>query len=167
MKRKFLLAGVLLLTICVTVSAVSADDSWSFNFSSSSESNTDGGDVSIKNNDLKIQGLEFIIPDGFKENESARLVGNDTDQDSFPGFKISKVQFDKGNESVIVKVIYGDNKLNSSTYTPSNTSQSAKIHDINGYISEYDDGVIFDYLKDGKLVEIFAPNKEMIDSLFK
>lgn len=167
MKRKFLLAGVILLAICVTVGAVSADDSWSFSFSSSSQSNTDGGDVSITNNNLKIQGLEFIIPDGFKENESARLVGNDTDQNSFPGFKISKVQFDKGNESLTIKVIYGDNKLNSSTYTPANDTVSGKIHDIDGYITEYKDGVSFDYLKDGKLVEIIAPNKEMIDSLFK
>lgn len=167
MKRKLLLVGALLLVICVTVSAVSADSGWSFNFSSSIESNTDGGDVSVDDNDLKIQGFEFTIPDGFKENESARLVGNDTDQNSFPGFKVSAVQFDKGNESIIIKVIYGDNELNSSTYTPSNISVAGKIQDIDGYISEYDDGVSFDYLKDGKLVEIFAPNKEMINSLFK
>ncbi|AMD17041.1 hypothetical protein TL18_02780 [Methanobrevibacter sp. YE315] len=167
MKRKFLMMGVVLLAICVTISAVSADDGWSFNFSSSSESNSDGGDVSVENNHVKIQGLEFTIPEGYVENESARLVGNDTDQDAFPGFKISAVQFDKDNDSIIIKVVYGDDELNASSYTPANDTVAEKINDIDGYFKEYDDGVSFNYIKDGKLVELFAPNKETLISLFK
>ena len=159
--------GVVLLAICVTISAVSADDGWSFNFSSSSESNSDGGDVSVENNHVKIQGLEFTIPEGYVENESARLVGNDTDQDAFPGFKISSVHFDKDNDTIIIKVVYGDDELNASTYTPGNATVAEKINDIDGYFEEYDDGVSFNYLKDGKLVELFAPNKETLISLFK
>lgn len=167
MKRKFLMMGVVLLAICVTISAVSADDGWSFNFSSSSESNSDGGDVSVENNHVKIQGLEFTIPEGYVENESARLVGNDTDQDAFPGFKISGVEFDKDNDTIIIKVVYGDDEINASSYTPANGTVAEKINNIDGYFAEYDDEVAFHYIKDGKLVELFAPNKETLVSLFK
>lgn len=169
MKRKYLLIGVLLLAVCVSISTVSADESWSWSFgsSSSSESNSNGGEVSIDNNKVKIQGFEFTIPDGYKENESARLVGNDTDQNEFPGFKISQVRFDKGNDSVIVKVVYGDKEMNADSYTPQNGSASEKINDVDGFFAQYNDGVTFDYIKDGKLVELFAPNKEILVSLVK
>ena len=59
-----------LLAICLAVSAVSADDEWSFNWSSSESSNSDGGEMSFENGKLKLQGIEFNIPDGFKENET-------------------------------------------------------------------------------------------------
>lgn len=169
MKRKFLLIGVLVLAVCVSISVVSADEGWSFNFgsSSSSESNSNGGDVNVENNHVKIQGFDFTIPDGYKENESARLVGNDTDQKTFPGFKISKVEFDKNNDKIIIKVVYGDEKMDEKSYTPANDTVAEKINDIDGHLAKYDDGVSFTYLKDGKLVEIFAPDQQTLSSLFK
>lgn len=73
--------GVLLLAICVSVSAVSAeDDGFSFSFSSSDSSNSDGGSVQVENNVVTIQDLKFTIPDGFKENESAKKVGEEADR---------------------------------------------------------------------------------------
>lgn len=67
--EKNIMIGVILLSICVSISAVSADDSWSFNFSSSERSNSEGGAFSFgSNNLLQIQGLNYTIPDGYKEN---------------------------------------------------------------------------------------------------
>ena len=169
MKRKYLLIGVLLLAVCISVSAVSADDSWSFNFdsSSSSESNSNGGELSIDNNKVKIQGFEFTIPEGYKENESFRLVGNDTNQTGFEGLKITQVRFEKDTDSIIIKVLYGDEPLDAKSYTPDPNATSEKLNNIEGYFQEYNDGVSFNYIKDGKLVELFAPDKETLISLFK
>ena len=167
MKRKFLILGVVLLAICVTIGAVSADDSWSFNFGSSSESNSNGGDVSVENNHVKIQGLEYTIPDGYKENESARLVGNDSKDEGFDGFKVSALEFNKDNDTIRIKVIYGDEKIDEKTYTPGNATVPEKINNVDGYLAQFDDGVLFNYLKDGKFVQLFAPDQQTLASLFK
>ena len=164
MKKSFLMAGVILLAICITVSAVSADDSWSFNFSSDSETNTDCGQVEITNNHVKIQGFEFDIPEGYEANDSAKVVGEDAG-DSFKDFKASQVRFDKGDDSIIIKVVCGDNELDDDSYTPDDDTVAKKINDVDGYFAEYDDGVSFDYIEDGKLVEIFAPDEKALQSL--
>jgi len=165
MKRKFLMIGVILLAICISIGAVCADDSWSFNFGSSSESNSDGGDINIENNHVKIQGLEFDIPDGFEENESARVVGEETDEDSFPGLKVSKVEFDKGDDFIVIKAIFGDEDIDADSYTPGEDTIDQTINDVDGYLSEQEDGATFDYIKDGKLVEIVTSDKELLNDL--
>ena len=42
MNKKILMIGVFLIAIFISVSAVSADDGWSFSFSSSDSTNSDG-----------------------------------------------------------------------------------------------------------------------------
>lgn len=165
--KKILAIGIILLTICVSVSAVSADDGWSFNFSSSDSSNSDGGSVSVNNNNVKIQDISYTIPDGFKENKSAEVVGEDADQNTFPGAKISTVRFDKDNESIIIKVIFSDSKFDNSTYEPGNNTVAKTVANIEGYIADFNDGVSFDYIKDGKVVEIFAPDEKTLQSVIQ
>ena len=75
--KKVLMIFAVLLAVCLTVCAVSADDSWSFNFSSSDSSNSNGGSMSFENGKLKLQDLEFTIPDGFEENQSAQKLAED------------------------------------------------------------------------------------------
>ena len=161
------MAGAILLAICITISAVSADDGWSFNFSSNEETNSDGGSVKLENNVLTIQDFKFTIPDGFKENESEKVVGEDADQDAFPGFKISSERFDKGDDSIIIKVLFGDEKLDTDTYEPGENYTAEKIGDKEGWIVEYLDGFSFDYIEDGKLVEIFAPDEQSVIDLIE
>ena len=57
--------------------------------------------------------------------------------------------------------------MKADSYTPQNGSASEKINDVDGFFAQYNDGVTFDYIKDGKLVELFAPNKEILVSLVK
>lgn len=163
--KKILMAGAILLAICITISAVSADEGWSFNFSSSDESNSNGGSVKLDNNLLTIQDFKFTIPDGFEENESAKLVGEEADQDAFPDYKISSERFDKGDDSIIIKVVFGDKQLDDDTYEPGENYTAKKLADEDGWIIEYDDGFAFDYIEDGKLVEIFAPDEQSIADL--
>ena len=159
--------GVILLAICVTISAVSADDGWSFNFSSSESSNSDGGSVTVENNKVNIQDIEFTIPDGYKEEESERIVGKEADQKSFPGAKISTVEFDKDKDSIIIKVVYADNEIKDSDYTPDDGAVEKQICNQKGYVHEHADGVSIDFVKDGKIVEVFAPDEQVLASLLK
>jgi hypothetical protein len=165
--RKILMIGVILLAICVSISAVSADDSWSFNFSSSESSNSEGGAFSFgSNNLLQIQGLNYTIPDGYKENESYRVVGDDVNQSSMPeGSKITTAQFINGNDSIIIKAVFSDEKIDE--YTPTDNAVEKEIAGQKGWIEEFNDGVCFDYLKDGKLVEIFTPDEKVLESILE
>lgn len=163
--KKILMVGAILLAICITISAVSADEGWGFSFSSSDETNSNGGSVKLDNNVLTIQDFKFTIPDGFKENESAKVVGEDADQDTFPGFKGSVAQFDKGDDSIIIKVLFGDTKMEDDKYTPGENYTAKEIADQDGWINTYDNGVIFDYIEDGKLVQIFAPDEQILSDL--
>ena len=130
-------------------------------------SSSNGGEIDFNNGKLKIQGFEFTVPEGYKENDTAKKVGEEADQKAFPDFSISIDRFDKGNDSIIFKVVYGDKKLDNSTYTPNSDSQSKNIGGHDGYLLQYDDGVSFTYLEDGKLVEIFAPDENVLSSVFK
>lgn len=162
--KKIMLIGVLLLTVCISLSAVSAFE-WSFSSSSSESTNTDGGSISLDDNVLKIQGFEYTIPEGYKENKQAQALAEQADQDTFPGFKISSETLVKGNDSIIIKVVFGDEEMDDDSYTPAEEAVSKEIADTEGYLREYDDGVSFDYIEDGKLVEIFAPDEETLSSL--
>ena len=50
-------------------------------------------------------------------------------------------------------------------YTPEKYAVAKKISNTDGYLSEYNDGVSFDYIEDGKLVEIFASDEETLSTL--
>ena len=102
-----MMAGVILLAICLSISAASAFE-WNFDFSSNDSTNSDGGSISLENNELTIQDLKYVIPEGYKENESAKVLAEDADQDAFPGFKLSSERFDKGDDSIIIKVVFMD-----------------------------------------------------------
>lgn len=162
------MVGVLLLAICISVSAVSAEDgSWSFDFSSSDSTNSDGGSVQVDNNVVTIQGFKFTIPDGFKENESAKKVGEEADQELFPDFKESTVAFDKGDDRYLITVLFGDEKVDDDSYTPAKNATEKELADVDGWYEEYDDGAAFDYIEDGKLIHIFAPNEKGLISLLE
>lgn len=164
--KKIMMVGVILLAICLSISAASAFE-WNFDFSSSDSTNSDGGSISLENNELTIQDFKFVIPEDYKENESAKILAEDADQDAFPGFKMSSERFDKGNDSIIIKVLFGDKEFDEDAYTPGDEAVSKEIADVSGYLTEYNDGVSFDYVEDGKLIEIFAPDEETLSSLLE
>ena len=167
MNKVFIFLFVL-LAVGLTVGAVSADDDWSFNFGSSESTNSNGGAFVFGDNQkLNIQQLDFTIPDGFKENESARIVGVEANNSAFPGFKATEGQFIKGNDQIIVKVFFGDKKLDDDEYSPDANAVKKEIGDTDGYYKTYEDGVSFDFVEDGKLVEIYASNDDILTSVMK
>lgn len=160
--------SAVILAICLTVSAVSADDGWSFNFSSSESSNSDGGAVSFENGKLKLQDVEFTIPDGFEENESAqKLAEAAVDVEDA---KFSVCQFVKGSEEIFVKVFFFDDGSEFTNLTPVDNEVQKTISGIDGVYdsNKYgDDTPTFRFLEDGKLVEVNAPDEDTIASVLK
>ena len=163
--KKVIILTIILAAI-ISVSAVSADDDeWSFDFSTNAD--TDGGQLEVVNNEVTIQGFKFVIPDGFKHNKSADLIGEDAGED-FPDCDISRVEFDKGDEFIMIKVVYRDDvTFDDKTYEPPESSVEKQIENQKGFITEYDDCITFDYCKDGKLIEIVAPDQEILTSILQ
>ena len=157
--RKIIIVLIALIAIGVSIGAVSAEG---FNFSFGSESNSDGGDFSLNNDKLSLQGVDFKIPEGFKENESARMVANSTDAFG-EGCKVSATEFYKDNVNFIVKVFFAnDGKIDNLT-----GANPQKIAGKDGFITEKDGRTIFDYGVDGKVIEIDAPDQQTIESILK
>ena len=160
--RKILVLALAIFAICITVSAVSADDSWSFNFGS--EASTDGGSVEINNDELKIQDEKFTIPEGFEEVEKERLVAEDSP--SIDGAKVSRCVLKKGNETVLVKVTFADGGL--TDITGPDDAENVTIAGHDGFLSQDDDGdYVFDLDMNKKLVEIVAPSQDLIEAVLK
>ena len=138
------MVGVLLLAVCITISAVSADEGFNFSFSSSDSSNSDGDSIKFDNGKLVIQGIEFAIPDGYKEV-------SDT--------------FSKGNDNITVKVIYSD--TTEGNYTPNSNATEKTINKQAGWFNEDNGKAVFTYIKDRKVVAIIAPDENTIASIIK
>lgn len=157
--KKIIIVLIALIAIGVSISTVSAEG---FSFSFGSQSNSDGGDISINNDNLKLQGIDFKIPEGFKENESSRMVANATNAFG-ESCKVTGSEFYKDNVSYIVKVFFAnDGKFDNLTgENPKNIAG----HD--GFITEKDGRTIFDYAIDGKVVEINSPDQQTIESILK
>ncbi|WP_297828177.1 hypothetical protein [uncultured Methanobrevibacter sp.] len=168
--KRILVIFAVLLALCVCVSAVSADDSWSFNWSSSESSNSDGGAISLENNKLTMQGLKFTIPDGYKQNESAQKVGEPAND--IGGAKYSCCGFLNGDKELYIKVFYFDdaNTVFTNVDDSLEGTHNETVSQIQGraFDDKYGDGTpTFQYVKDGKLVEINAPDQETIAAVIK
>lgn len=162
MNKKIVLVLMVLLAACVTISAVSAEG-FNFSFSSSESSNSDGDSIKFDNGKLVMQGIEFAIPDGYKEVDNAKvLAGNDS---SFPGFKVSSDTFAKGNDQIIIKVIYSD--TTEGNYTPDSNATEKTINNQAGWLNQDNGKSIFTYIKDKKVVAIIAPDENTIASIIK
>ena len=160
--RKILFVALAIFALLIAVSAVSADDEWSFSFGSSS--NTDGGSVEIVNNDLKIQDEKFTIPDGFKENDKKRIVGEDST--GIENAKVTTCFLEKGNETIIVKIHFAEGGIENITGPEGKDNVTIAGH--SGFLSDDEDNeTVFDFELNEKLVEIIAPNQELIEEVLK
>lgn len=145
------------------------DDEWSFNWSSSDSSSTDGGQISFNNGELKIQGIELTIPDGFEENESAQKLAEEAID--IEDAKYSSCTFLKDGKEIIVSVFFADDgAFNSLAPEDDGSSVEKTMAGIDGiYFKDKDgDGTpTFEYLEDGKLVQINAPDNETLEAILE
>lgn len=165
--KKILMVGVVLLAICVSISAVSADDGWSFNFSSSEGSNSDGGSVSFDNGKLVLQDIEFAIPDGYKENDTAQKLAEQAEDDE--DAKYSLCSFLNGDKEIVVKVFFSDD-FDYKNLTAADGFEDKTVAGHDGIYNEnaYGDNTpTFKFIEKGKLVEVNAPDDETLESVIK
>lgn len=167
--KKILIAALIILAICISASAVSADDEWSLNWSSSESSNSDGGQISFNNGKLIMQGIELTIPEGYEENESAQKLAEDAPD--IEDAKYSACQFINDGKEIVVKVFFSDDAA-FDNLTPKDDGSSVEktMAGIAGIYFEdkYGDGTpTFEYVKDGKIVEVNAPDDETIETVIK
>ena len=101
--RKGIAILIVLAAFCIAVGVVSAEE-WSF--SSSSASSTDGGSIEVNNNEIKIQDEKFKIPDGYKEDEDARILAQTTGDGK--DAKISSCHLENGDKAITIKVIFSE-----------------------------------------------------------
>ena len=166
--EKDIMAGVVLLAICITISAVSAEG-WSFDFSSSDSTNSNGGQVKFDNGKLNLQGIDFTIPDWYKENESAQKLAEDAEKVA-KGAKMSMYSFLNGDKEIITKVYFSnDDKFDKINPTDDNNEEKTIAwHEGVYYPNMFGDNTpTFQFLKDGKIVEVNAPDDATLESVIK
>ena len=159
--KKIIIVLIALIAIGVSIGAVSAEG---FSFSFGSESNSDGGDFSLNNDKLSLQGIDFKVPTGFKENESARMVANATEAFG-EKCKESSTEFYNNDTNFFVKVFFADDGKFDDLKVNDATNKTIAGHE--GFISEKEGRTLFDYLVDGKIIEINAPDQQTLESILK
>jgi hypothetical protein len=159
--KKIIIVLIALIAIGVSIGAVSAEG---FSFSFGSESNSDGGDLSLNNDKLSIQGVDFKVPEGFKENESARMVANATEAFG-EKCKVSGSEFYNNDTNIIVNVFFANDGKFDDLKVNNATNKTIAGHE--GFISEKEGRTLFDYLVDGKIVEINSPDQQTLESILK
>ena len=110
-----------------------------------------------------LQDETFKIPDGYKEDQDARILAQTTGDGK--NAKISSCHLENGDKAITIKVIFSEAGI--TNVTGPQGSKDATIGGQAGFLTQEKDGVLFDYNKDDKLIEISAPTQEDLEALFK
>lgn len=145
--NKKILALLTLLVIAASASAVSA----------SGFDDLLGGE----NETVTIDGFDFNIPAGFKEDANYSAENEKTSIGSV-SYTFNQKLFEKGSIAVSILVAnYGENKV-TDEIVKSIGGKKATINGIDGYSDKKDDIYIFSYAKDDKLVTITSTDEKII-----
>lgn len=157
--KKLFIIGLVLLTLCGTLTAISAEGSVSFSSSSSS------GSITLNNGDLTINGAKLKIPDEFEEVEDqTKTVGDAADIDGTHVDSTASTVYKKGNDQIEITVGSKSNNQKINEINPAN-AEKKKINSKDGYLIKGDNKVTFEYLDDGKLVKVVTPNEDLLNKV--
>lgn len=146
--NKKILALLTLLVIVASASAVSA-----FGF----DDLLGGGE----NETVTIDGIDFNIPAGFKEDTNYSAENEKTSVGSV-SYTFDQKLYEKGDTAVSILVAdYGENKV-TDEIVGSIGGEKETIKGINGYSSVENNIYIFSYAKDDKLVTITSTDEKVI-----
>lgn len=163
--KKLLILGLILIAFSTTLTALSADEKVT------SESMT------LVNNKLTINDINFTIPDGFEDVESdSDSSGLDEDGekevediDGTPiDSKLSKEFKNSAGEKLEIEVGIKANNEKIDKINLANAEQKTIAGKEGFLIKEVDDGknkYKFEYLEDGKLVKIVANSEDVINQV--
>lgn len=163
--KKLLILGLILIAFSTTLTALSADEKVT------SESMT------LVNNKLTINDINFTIPDGFEDvesdSDSSGLDENGEkeveDIDGTPiDSKLSKEFKNSAGEKLEIEVGIKANNEKIDKINLANAEQKTIAGKEGFLIKEVDDGknkYKFEYLEDGKLVKIVANSEDVINQV--
>ena len=163
--KKLLILGLILIAFSTTLTALSADEKVT------SESMT------LVNNKLTINDINFTIPDGFEDVESdSDSSGLDEDGekevediDGTPiDSKLSKEFKNSAGEKLEIEVGIKANNEKIDKINLANAEQKTIAGKEGFLVKEVDDGkneYKFEYLEDGKLVKIVANSEDVINQV--
>lgn len=163
--KKLLILGLILIAFSTTLTALSADEKVT------SESMT------LVNNKLTINDINFNIPDGFEDVESdSDSSGLDEDGekevediDGTPiDSKLSKEFKNSAGEKLEIEVGIKANNEKIDKINLANAEQKTIAGKEGFLVKEVDDGkneYKFEYLEDGKLVKIVANSEDVINQV--
>jgi len=145
--NKKILALLTLIVLAASVSAVSA-----FGFD-----DLLGGE----NETVTIDGIDFNIPAGFKEDANYSAENEKTSIGSV-SYTFDQKLYEKGSTAVSILVAdYGENKV-TDEIVGSIGGEKATLNGIDGYSSKENDIYIFSYAKNDKLVTITSTDEKVI-----
>lgn len=146
--NKKIIAILALLIVATSISAVSAFDL---------------GDIfgGNQNETVKIDGVEFNIPDGFEEDST-----NTLDKMLKPlkddGAQISSKAYVKGNTAVSLFVINVTNGLTNNEALKAMGGDKTTINNVTGNLIKDEDVTMFDFEKNDRLVMISTNDEKLI-----
>lgn len=152
MNRK-ILAIFAFMVVIVGMSAVSAFDLNSL--------------FSDPGNNVTIGGIEFNIPDGYKEDTNLSVENELEDSNPYISFNISSKTFFKGeNDTIEIGVSESDIKANDTfAKDASMGGNKTTVNGVDGY--EFTDGDLygFTFAKDGKLVIMMLSDEKLLSDI--
>ena len=164
--KKILILSIILIAIGISLSTSSAISIGEDDFFVDA-SNEDGGELSFYDGEFKLQDVSFNIPKGYKENESERVLAERGD---IKNSRYSLCNFFNGDKKIIIKVLFLEDDKEFKNITADSGYKKKTIGDQKGYYSskKYDKNTsTFKYLKNGKIVEVNAPNDDVLKALIE
>lgn len=134
--------------------------------SNGAEIDEDDSSASSSNNEkITIEGIDFNLPKGFKEDDSSF---GDFDKDMKKGnvkFTVSGKMFKKGNDVIMLAVTTYDGYDADDEVAEYVGGKAMTINGVDGYEYDTDEGDGFVYAKNGKLVSVIASDEDLIDEI--
>ena len=146
---------IALITICISLGVVFADDSDS--------------KVSFADGKLTILDIDFNIPDGYTQDDASTQNGVPANLTGSKDGKQYAAKFTTSDgKEIIVKVVSSDT-MQFTSYTPEGDYTNKTIAGKEGFLQTYagDNTPYFTYIDDGKLIQIWAPDEATIESIIK
>lgn len=163
--KRLLIIGLILIAVSTSLSAINAE------VTSTSESKL------LVNNNLTLNGINFIIPDGFEEVETDvdnTEMDNDKtmDVEDIDGTAVdaaTSCEFkNNANEKLEIEVGIKGNNQKIESINPAGYEQKTIAGKQGFFKKDSDDGkgqFKFQYLEDGKIVKISASSEDIINQL--
>lgn len=142
--RKIQIISIIFLIILaiILINSVSADD-----------------DIENK---ISIDGIEFNIPDDFKENETQRIINETNDNNSY----ITNSQtFINDEDYFIIKILRFSDFEVDEHFAESLADEEITINNITGFIIKNNNDYLFDYADGDKLIVINTNDKDVLEDI--